>query len=164
MLLALYHHCCPVVRVWLSIRSPPALLRHRLDWVRERESGKAEENEGKEAEGISRLHKLLWSCVSVEGTNERRGLPNKRRHLQQLSQLTGKLWRFANVGWQQGNLNNEACGRKERGMRRWRGCGGTEEERCVALMKQVLGSPSPLSAGIIERLSACFSQANSHLM
>lgn len=26
------------------------------------------------------------------------GLPNKRRHLQQLSQLTGKLWRCANVG------------------------------------------------------------------
>lgn len=135
MLLALYHHCCPAVRVWLSIRSPPALLSHRLDWVsvREREIGKAEENEGKEAEGISRLHKLLWSCVSVEGTNEWRGLPNKRRHLQQLSQLTGKLWRFANVGWQQGNLNNEACGRKERGMRRWRGrWGDWRSEMCGA--------------------------------
>lgn len=95
MLLALYHHCCPAVRVWLSISSSPALLRQRLDGEREREE--AEENEGKEAEGISGLHKLLWRCVSVERTNELRGLPNKRRHLQQLSQLTGKLWRFANV-------------------------------------------------------------------
>lgn len=82
--------------MWLSIRNLPALLGHRLDGEREREM--VEENEGKEAEGISGLHKLLWSCVSVEGTNEQRGLPNKRRHLQQLSQLTGKLWRFANVG------------------------------------------------------------------
>lgn len=72
------------------------MLSHRLDEEREKE--KAVENEGKEAEGISGLHKLLWRCVSVEGTNELRGLPNKRRHLQQLSQLTGKLWRFANVG------------------------------------------------------------------
>lgn len=31
MLLALYQHCCPAVRVWLSIRRLPALLSHRLD-------------------------------------------------------------------------------------------------------------------------------------
>ena len=100
MLLALYHHhCCPVVRVWLSIRSSPAQLSHRLDGKRgSQRGGEKEENEGKEADGISGLHKLLWRCVSVEGTNELRGLPNKRRHLQQLSQLTGKLWRAANVG------------------------------------------------------------------
>lgn len=122
----------------------------------EREKKKKQGKMKEEAEGISRLHKLLWRCVSVEGTNELRGLPNKRRHLQQLSQLTGKLWRFANVGWQQGNLNNEACGRKERKMRRWRGRMG-EKERCVALMKQVPGSPSPLSAGIIERSARFFS-------
>lgn len=120
---------------------------------------KAEENERKEAEGMSGLHKQLWSYVSVEGTNGWRGLPNKRRHLQQLSQLTGKQWRFANVGWQQGNLNNEACGRKERGMRRWRGVEGGLRKKDVVLMKQVPGSPSPLNAGIIQRLSACFSSA-----
>lgn len=117
MRLALYHQRCPMVRVWLSIWSLPALLSRRLQ--RERKGrGKWRKR------GWGDLYKLLWRCVSAEGTNELRGLPNKRRHLQQLSQLTGKLWRFANVGWQQGNLNNEACGRKETGMRRWLGGGG----------------------------------------
>lgn len=69
-----------------------------IRWERVRERERKKKVEGKEAEGISGLHKLLWRCVSVEGTNELRGLPNKRRHLQQLSQLTGKLRRFANVG------------------------------------------------------------------
>lgn len=34
-----------------------------------------------------------------------------------------------------------------------------EKERCEVLMKQVPGSPSPLSAGIIGRLPARFSSA-----
>lgn len=98
MLLALYHHCCPVARVWLSIRSSPASLSQRLDGVRGGRKEKRQRKMKQESEGISSLHKLLWRCVSVEGTNELRGLPNKRRHLQQLSQLTSKLWRFAKCG------------------------------------------------------------------
>jgi len=60
--------------------------------------GKGEENKEEDAGGISGLHKLLRRCFSVEGANELRGLPYKRRHLQQLSQLTGKLWHSANAG------------------------------------------------------------------
>lgn len=63
-------------------------------------------------------------------------------------------------------MNNEACGRKERGMRRRRGGGGGGlcvrgglRKKDVVLMKQVPGSPSPLNAGIIQRLSACVSSA-----
>lgn len=63
------------------IDQQPALVSWQLGRGREKARG----NGGKESSG---LHKLLWRSVSVEGTNELRGLPNKRRHLQQLSQLT----------------------------------------------------------------------------
>lgn len=40
----------------------------------------------------------------------------------------------------------------------------TEKERCVALMKQVPGNPSPVRRGIIERLPAGFSSTETYSM
>lgn len=53
MLLALYHHCCPAVRVWLSIRSWPAFAQPPIRWG---ERAREKENEGKEAEGGSQVY------------------------------------------------------------------------------------------------------------
>lgn len=50
-----------------------------------------------------RLKGLWFTQAAVEvrlcgGNKQAEGLPHKRRHLQQLRELTGKLWRFTNVG------------------------------------------------------------------
>lgn len=126
MLLALYHDCSPagecVAIDQQLVRFAQPLIRWR---EREGSSSKQEKRgwgveEGGEG-GVRFTQAVSEPPLSVEGANERSwggggsrrrgevvvvgwrrvgagGLPNKRRHLQQLSQLTGKLWRRANVG------------------------------------------------------------------
>lgn len=56
MLLALYHHCCPVVRVWLSIRS---LLHSASDLEKE----KAEENEARVWRDLKFTQAVVEVCL-----------------------------------------------------------------------------------------------------